>query len=136
MIKIGIVGSRRRNSSSDFKLLYKKINELINKYGTENITLISGGCPQGADHFAEIINEEINLPNKMIIHYPDKNKLDSRLVKTNIRAAYAIINYARNTLIAEDSEILIAMVASDRKGGTEDTIKKYKKFGKNNLIIL
>ena len=47
--------------------------------------------------------------------------------------------YARNDLIVKDSDILIAQVAEDRKGGTENTIKyfikKYKK-GEENLILL
>jgi len=41
-----------------------------------------------------------------------------------------------NTYIARDSDILIACVSKDRKGGTEDTIKKYLKLGKNKLYLV
>ncbi len=68
---------------------------------------------------------------KTIIHYPDKSKLE---VKTNW--AYSKICYERNTLIAQDSDILIACVSPDRKGGTEDTINKYLKMGKDKLVIV
>ena len=69
--------------------------------------------------------------------FPDKSKLDQELLKVNGRAAYAQINYARNTLIAQDSDVLIACVAADRKGGTEDTICKWKKLnpGKEPILV-
>jgi len=44
--------------------------------------------------------------------------------------------FIRNTYIARDSDVLIACVADDRIGGTEDTIRKYLKTGKTNLIII
>jgi hypothetical protein len=62
----------------------------------------------------------------MIIFLPDKSKLDTVLLEKAPRAAYAKINYARNTQIAEKVSVLIACVASDRKGGTEDTIRKFQ----------
>ena len=119
---IGIVGSRRRNSNKDFQMVFDKFFDLYEI----NDKICSGGCPKGADAFAEIIANTQGI--SIIIHYPDKSKLDSILMKKNPRAAYAIINYARNTLIAKDSDVLIACVADDRKGGTEDTIKKFVKF--------
>lgn len=130
MIKIGIVGSRRRNSSSDFYDVLDALNSLRNQkeLGPKDITLISGGCPLGADRFAEKIAKEQGI--NIIIHYPDKSKL-----KSNSRWGWAEINHARNTLIAQDSDILIACVAEDRKGGTEDTIKKFLKMGKTGLIL-
>ena len=58
-------------------------------------------------------------------------------MKKNPRWAYAEINYARNTLIARDADELIAVVAEDRKGGTEDTIKKFlKKTTENHLHLV
>jgi hypothetical protein len=136
MVRIGVIGSRRRNSEDDCVLLFNEIEKRVKEYGPENVTLISGGCPTGGDFFAEVIQEELQLPNPMIIHYPDKNQLDPVLMKRSPRMAYAAINYARNTLIARDSDELIALVAVDRKGGTEDTIRKFKGFGKDSLILL
>ena len=42
----------------------------------------------------------------------------------------------RNTPVAKKSDIVIACVAKDRTGGTEDTIKKFKRFVPNGEIIL
>lgn len=132
MIYIGIVGSRRRNEVEDFLKVETALKVYFSVY--PEITVVSGGCKKGADKFAEDLIEKYNLPK--IIHLPDKSKLDPILLKKNPRAAYAIINYERNTLIANDSDILIACVAFDRKGGTEDTIKKYIKMGKKELVLV
>jgi predicted Rossmann fold nucleotide-binding protein DprA/Smf involved in DNA uptake len=42
--------------------------------------------------------------------------------------------YARNRLIAEDADILLAMAAPDRKGGTENALKHAIEL--NKIIIL
>ena len=135
-VKIGIIGTRRRNRKTDLSVVRSQVLRLVEKYGIDNVTFVSGGCPKGGDKFAELIAEELNIKDRMIIHYPDKTKLDKKLLKKKPRAAFAIINYSRNTLIAEDSDILVACVSSDRKGGTEDTIKKYLKMDKKELILI
>lgn len=132
-IRIGVVGSRRRNSLEDFDLLRKAIESKIDKYGYGNIQLVSGGCQEGADRFAEVIHEDCKLPLPMIIHYPDRTKLNPNLPP---KIAWADINYARNTLIAQDSDILLAMVTEDRKGGTEDTIKKFRRAKRKEPELL
>ena len=53
-MKIGIVGSRRRNSIEDFHLVKAKFFELY-KAGD---MIVSGGCPQGADAMAEKIAKD------------------------------------------------------------------------------
>ena len=137
MINIGVVGSRRRDSQNDYLSLLGEISYHIRIYGIENITLVSGGCKKGADRFAELIHHRLKFPTPMIIHYPDICNETYLAMKTkNNRAAYAIIAYARNTLIARDSDELIALVASDRKGGTEDTIKKFIKMKNKKPILL
>ena len=132
MKNIGIVGSRRRDTEEDFKACEKAFLSIYE----EGDCIVSGGCPKGGDKFAEIIAKKINLPKEnLIIHYPDKTKLDPEKLKKNPKWAYAEINFARNTLIAKDSDVLIAVVASDRKGGTEDTIKKADKMGKKIVLV-
>jgi len=126
-LKLGVVGSRRRNSLRDKRILKEFLKKARIKFPT--LTLVSGGCPKGADHFAEELSEELNIP--IIIHYPDRSKLP----ENPDRHHFAIINYARNTLIAEDCEVLVALVADDRKGGTEDTIKKATKLGKKVILL-
>ena len=75
--------------------------------------IVSGGCPKGGDRFAEKIAKDMGIP--IIIFYPNWKKLG--------RGA----GLARNSDIARHAAVLIACVAYDRKGGTEDTINKYKK---------
>jgi hypothetical protein len=121
---IGIIGSRTRDTEKDFHKVWKKFAEVY-----ENGDIIcSGGCPKGGDRFAEIIMDRLNLPKKeRIIHYPKKPPKGSPYFK------YVESNFNRNTLIAKDSDILIACVNLTKDGGTEDTIKKYLKLGKNKL---
>lgn len=104
---IGIIGSRRRNYTSDYLL----VKEAFEKVYEDGDTIVSGGCPQGGDHFAETIASSKNIPIK--IHPAQWNK--------HGRAA----GFIRNTEIARDSDVLIACVAEDRKSGTENTIRKF-----------
>ncbi|RLI55214.1 MAG: hypothetical protein DRP09_10390 [Candidatus Thorarchaeota archaeon] len=114
---IGIVGSRRRNSQEDFEFLRRYIKSIVK----DGDTFVSGGCPKGGDRFAEIIAKELGISIR--IHYPDWSK-----------GRYAGLE--RNTLIARDADVLIALIAPDRRGGTEDTIRKFKAMGKTELQLL
>jgi len=118
MKNIGIIGSRRRNTEKDYCIVEK---ELLENY-EKGDTIISGGCPQGGDHFAELIAKKHDIPIK--IFYPDWGKYGR------------IAGFMRNTDIAKSSDVLIACVASDRTGGTEDTIEKFKKFHDIGRVIL
>jgi hypothetical protein len=119
---LGIVGSRRRSTIKDRKL----IKDLVIKLKPDK--LVSGGCKKGADRFAEDISDDLNIPIK--IFYPDCPKNCPKYIW--IKAAFA-----RNKQIAEYCNKLIAVVASDRTGGTEDTIEHFLKCNKEeNLILL
>jgi hypothetical protein len=118
---IGIIGSRRRDSARDYELTRAKFLSIYSPCDE----IVSGGCPKGGDHFAELIAQLFQVP--ITIHYPDKSKLDMKLMKLNPRAAFAKIAFARNGLIARDADVMIAVVAPDRKGGTEDTLKTFRK---------
>ena len=118
MKKIGVVGSRRRSVYSD----YTKVREaMINQY-IEGDYFVSGGCKEGADSFAEIVARELGAT--IVIHHADWKKQGKKA------------GVIRNTRIAEDSDILIACVSEDRSGGTEDTLSKYLKLGKDQLVLV
>jgi hypothetical protein len=117
MKTIGIVGSRRRDSKEDFDLCEKTFLEIY-KDGDH---LVSGGCSRGGDRFCEILAKKYQVPIK--IHYAQWDKLGKRA------------GMIRNTDIAKDSDVLIAVVAEDRTGGAEDTIRKATTFGKEIVII-
>ena len=103
---IGIVGSRRRTGTKVFQAIENKLLEICD----ENSQIVSGGCPQGADSYAEILAKKHQIP--IMIHYAKWN----RYGKT--------AGFKRNTDIANDCDVLIATPSEDRTGGTEDTIKK------------
>jgi hypothetical protein len=124
MKTIGIIGSRRRDTEQDYYLVRNKFFELYDK----GDSIVSGGCKQGGDRFAELISGLYGID--IVIHRP------SLVISGSPRWAYTKANYDRNTLVAQDSDILIACVADDRKGGTEDTIKKFKKFYPGRTVHL
>lgn len=119
MVKtIGIIGSRRRNSEEDFEIVKKKLLS----YYREGDIIISGGCPKGADNFAERIARELGV--MIIIHHANWKKHGKEA------------GIIRNTKIANESDWLIACVSKDRTGGTEDTIRKYMRLGKNAWVVV
>jgi hypothetical protein len=118
MKTIGIVGSRRRNTVDDLQHV-KSAFAVIYKYGD---ALVSGGCPKGADRFAELVAKEYKIP--ITIHHAEWKMLGKRA------------GIARNGLIARDADVLIACVATDRTGGTEDTIRKFKEHHPEGELII
>lgn len=109
-MKLGIVGSRRRNTPEDKDLIRQRIIKL------NPTSLVSGGCAKGADRFAEELAIELHLPIE--IFRPKLLRPSSAPTRHDMIRAF----YARNKQIAEASDYLIALVAPDRKGGTENTI--------------
>ena len=87
----------------------------------EGDRIVSGGCPKGGDRFAEIIAKAEGVT--ITIHFP------------NWHAYGRAAGPKRNTKIAEDCNVLLALVAKDRKGGTEDTIRKVQKLGKEVRLL-
>lgn len=118
MITIGIVGSRRRNTEADYKLVEARFLDIVQP----DDRIVSGGCPQGGDAFAERIAKKYQHP--ITIHYAQWNRLGKGA------------GFYRNGHIAQDADILIACVAPDRTGGTEDTIKKFQKLHPDCRVIL
>jgi hypothetical protein len=114
---IGIVGSRSRDTGSDLS----KCREAFFSIYKPGDTIVSGGCPKGGDRFAQIIAKSNGLT--ITIHYPDWDGKGE------------IAGFLRNTKIAEDCDVLIAVAAYDRTGGTEDTIKKAKKLKKEVYLV-
>lgn len=87
--------------------------------------IVSGGCPKGGDRFAEILIKKYNTPKKI---FRAKWYQDGEYVR------YA--GFKRNTSIAKFGDEMIACVAKDRTGGTEDTIRKFRKFHPKGKIHL
>lgn len=115
---IGIVGSRRRAIANDFVLLLAAFDRVYRPVDW----IVSGGCYKGADEFAERIAESRGIP--MVVYPADWNgPLGKRA------------GFARNTTIAQQADVLLALVAPDRTGGTEDTVRKALSFGKRVWLV-
>lgn len=123
MKTIGIVGSRRRNGPEDFLIVQEAFCQLYE----EGDIICSGLCPKGADSFAVTLHEIWCTPAKWF-------RALWRDPKNGSYRRWA--GFERNTDIAFTSNILIACVAADRKGGTEDTVRKWEKFHPNKKVIL
>ena len=117
MKRIGIIGTRKRNIITDFHCVRDKFFEVYE----EGDWIVSGHCPKGGDAFAEKIAYDHGIP---ILLFPPKKRIRKEF-------------FARNTLIAEESDILIACLINPQEvleviyrrnsGGSEDTIKKFLK---------
>lgn len=121
-MKLGIVGSRRRFTFTDMELIRCRILAL------KPDMIVSGGCRIGADRFAEEIATELGI--SIIIFRPDLKRKFPAPSRHDIISAY----YARNWKIAKESDHLVALVAPDRKGGTENTITYFEKLGKGKTL--
>jgi hypothetical protein len=118
MKTIGVIGTRRRNHRNDFAA----IEDAVKAIYEPGDRFVSGGAPAGGDRFAELIARDLGAT--IIIHYAGW--------KTNGRKA----GFMRNGDIAHDADVLIACVAPDRTGGTEDTIKKFVAAkGKDPILV-
>lgn len=127
---IGIIGTRRRNTPSVQKL----IEEIFWKKYKTGDWIVSGGCDKGGDKFAEIIAKSHGIP--ILIIYPNYKKYPPYDAPKQ-----------RNTIVAENSDIIIACVMNPeegieevlkrKKGGTEDTLRKFVEMkGSSSLIYL
>jgi hypothetical protein len=115
----GVVGSRRRNTLHDRKIVFRLIAWLYGQHrGATGFTIVSGDCPQGADAFAKEFCKLGFEPGLDYFGFPiDKTGVSSKWEFTK-RA------YARNRLVAEKSwSGIFCLVSEDRTGGTENTIQ-------------
>lgn len=120
-LRVGVVGSRRRNTLHDRKIVFGFLDRLIELNPHREIVIVSGACPKGADAFAA---EYARITGVSLVEFPVPK------VSYGSRGEFAQAAFARNKLIADDSVIGLALVAMDRTGGTENTVKHYTKQGK------
>jgi hypothetical protein len=117
---IGIVGTRKRDDAEDLALTIEYFRKIQDP--EKPIVIVSGLCPKGGDRFATLIYQRLQT---MKLWFPAEWQIGRHA------------GFVRNTEIARWSDYLIAVVAPDRKGGTEDTVKKFTRFhGHDNLIII
>lgn len=125
MKHIGIIGTRRRDNPSAFKLVEEKFLEIYE----EGDWIVSGGAKKGADRFAEKISDKHGVPRLI---FP------ANYAKYGSPAA----QFIRNGVVANHSDVIVACVVAPeegldevvkrKRGGTEDTLRKYLKCLKEN----
>ena len=114
---IGIIGSRRRANAADFL----KLKIEFEKRWEPGDRVVSGGCPIGGDKFAEVLAEKVGA--EIVVH------------RANWTRDGKAAGFVRNTQIAKDADLMLALVAEDRTGGTEDTLRKFKKLKPEGEIV-
>jgi YspA, cpYpsA-related SLOG family len=111
--RIAIVGSRRRTDRSAVEAAIREL--------PPTAVVISGGC-RGPDRWAAEAARARRLP--VVEHLPELPPAGSP------RWAFTRAYHARNQRIVDDCHAVVAFVAPDRLGGTEDTIRRAKAAGK------
>lgn len=122
---IGIIGTRQRNRADDYLITHDafvKATALEVENGKTEVVIVSGLCTKGGDKFAVTLYKKYKTKK---IWFP---------AQWNIYGTNA--GHIRNTDIANVSDILIAVVNYNRTGGTEDTIRKFIRFGKEDHLII
>ena len=132
-IKIGIVCSR---SYTDKKKVKDLIFEIKEKYGDE-VEIVSGGQPKGADGLAKKYALEFNLK---YVEFPPSHyshNMHCKLPATQYNKPYYVSNFfKRNKQIAEYSNIIVAFIPDGVESrGTMDTVGHAEKLKKLIKII-
>jgi len=119
MKTIGIIGTRSRDSQADLLMCEKKFFEIYEK----GDKLVSGRCSRGGDRFCEYIANKYSIPIKI---YPADWKQYGKAA-----------GFIRNEYIAKDADTIMALLPNDgsHSYGTEDTIQKAIKLGKQILLV-
>ena len=128
-VNIGIVGSRRRVSLLDRTVIREFLERCLSHYVDREVVVVSGGCPRGADRFAE---ESARLLGIRTIVHPVVKPGDPPVLH---RGDFRERAFARNELIARDSDVLFALVHHDRTGGTENTVRHAIRLGKTVFVV-
>lgn len=131
-LRIGIVGSRRRNSYWDKRSVFDLVGKLLEEFPAKKIVVVSGGCPVGADRFARLAYDNFSLTHHGRIAYAEHpvQKWDGMTPWEYTQEAYR-----RNRGIAEDTAVGYALVHDDRTGGTENTVSNYHDLGKTCYLV-
>ena len=132
-MKLAIVGSREFKKENKVKVL---LESYIQRYGFENVIVVSGGCPDGADFLVKKVALDMGLK---YIEFPPKHRCyNEHCIRPpeEYGKTYHVTNFfVRNSQIAEFCEHLIAFtIKGVRCNGTMDTFGKAKKFGKKCVL--
>lgn len=134
--KVGIVGSRLYTNKAKAR---KVVQQIIDKLGAENVTIVSGGCPDGGDAIAkDLAINEFKLKYKEFPPVHREWHEHCVLDKSHYSKPFDVKHYFdRNTEIAEYSDILLAFTVHGKPcNGTMDTVGKFIDAGKGSRLII
>jgi hypothetical protein len=124
--RVGIVGSRRRNSYKDRGYVFRIVDGLLCAFrGKRPVVVVSGGAA-GPDSFAEEAADVLGA-GKLIHRIEPVVPFD--LAEFTRRA------FERNGWIVRDSDVVFALVHESRTGGTENTISHAEKAGRTTYLV-
>mgnify|MGYP003153867821 CR=1 FL=1 len=132
-MKVGIVGARIWTDKLKIK---EFIFKLKNRYG-DSVTIVSGGCKDGADKYAKKYALEFGLQYDEYPPFHHPYNLHCILPEQCYGKPYNVKHFfVRNKQIAENSDIVVGFIPSGHiSNGTESTLKYAKKFNKKTLIV-
>ncbi len=133
MLKVAFVGSRKYDNRRKIKDMVFKLKQ---KYGDE-VEIVSGGQPKGADGFAKKAALEFDM--KYVEFPPAHYQWNQHCIKdpTHYGKPYRVwYFFDRNKEVAEYSDIVLAFLpGAVIAGGTADTLKHAEKANKKILIF-
>ena len=142
-IRIGVIGSRKRDSGTDKLKLFNCLEGLIDRIisalyyvGRLTFTIVTGDCNKGGDKFAKEFAEKhnYNLEVKRIKDPATGEEMDFKIPKRFSYYDMVNIYYARNKELAESNlDYLVALGNLEKNGGTENTIAYFLNYNNYNV---
>jgi len=131
--KIGIIGSREYENKRKIK---ETIFQLKSKFGDE-VEIVSGGCPYGADKYAKKYALDFQIRYKEFNPAHTVLNLYSACNEAYYCKPYSPRNFFhRNKLLAKYVDYIIAFIPEGKSSnGTMHTIKEANKMKKKIVII-
>ena len=133
-VRVGIVGSRNWQNHKKIK---DAIFNLKNKFG-ENLIIVSGGCPNGADAMAKKYALEFDCFYREYNPSHTNQNLYSAMNEGFYGKPYAPKNFFhRNKLLARGVDYLMAFIPNgEEASGTIHTIKEARKCIATKKIVV
>ena len=132
-MKIGIVGSRRYENKKRIKDFIFKLKQ---GFGPD-ITIVSGGCKDGADRYVKKYALELGLQYEEYPPFHDTHNMYCNLPESSYSKPYNVKNFfARNKIIAGTCDMVVGFIPEGvESNGTMSTIKYAEKMNKKTIII-
>jgi len=132
-VKVGIVGSRTWQNKKKVK---EMIYSLKQKFG-DQLIILSGGCPHGADALAKKYALEFECYYREFNPSHTNKNLYSAMNEAFYGKTYSPKNFFhRNKLLAKSSDYIIAFITEGEKSpGSLHTIREAHKLNKKIVIV-